>query len=408
MKNKFLTAILSVFIAIVLWNYIVTVVSPGWEDTYYNIPVVLRGESILEERGLILISGQDTTVNLELSGNRQDLIKIKNSDITLIADLSRIYEAGTHALEYEILPINGVSVKSRNPSRITLQVANRKTEKIPVTVNYLGAVPEGFISDKGASVLDHEFVTVSGPEDVVGQIRQAVIEVDLTGRTESFIESYRITLCDEEGEPVDVSMVTANVAEVRLEMKIECFKTIPLVLNVVDGGGATAETTKIEIEPAELAISGSSAALDLLEQLDLGTVNLATITEATERVFDIELPVGVTNRTGISQATVKISFPGLSTKELLITEFVPINVPEGMTADILTKEMKLVFRGPAAEISGLSAADVRVMVDFTGAQAGTSTYELTLSLSSRVPNVGVLTGGDSRVSATVAPDDEKK
>ena len=130
-----------------------------------------------------------------------------------------------------------------------------------MTVNYLGAVPEGFISDKGASVLDYEFVTVSGPEDVVGQIRQAVIDVDLTGRTESFIESYRITLCDEEGEPVDVSMVTANVAEVRLEMKIECFKTIPLVLNVVDGGGATAETTKLEIEPAELAISGSSAAI---------------------------------------------------------------------------------------------------------------------------------------------------
>ena len=137
-------------------------------------------------------------------------------------------------------------------------------------------------------------------------------------------------------------------------------------------------------------------------------MNLATITEATERVFDIELPVGVTNRTGISQATVKISFPGLSTKELLITEFVPINVPEGMTADILTKEMKLVFRGPAPEVSGLSAADVRVMVDFTGAQAGTSTYELTLSLSSRVPNVGVLSGGDNRVSATVVPDNGKK
>ena len=41
MNNKFLTALLSIAIAIGLWFYVVTVVKPESTDTYYNIPVVL-------------------------------------------------------------------------------------------------------------------------------------------------------------------------------------------------------------------------------------------------------------------------------------------------------------------------------------------------------------------------------
>ena len=49
MKNKFLSFLLSLTIAFTLWYYVITVVSPGSEEWYYNIPVVFEGETVLTE-----------------------------------------------------------------------------------------------------------------------------------------------------------------------------------------------------------------------------------------------------------------------------------------------------------------------------------------------------------------------
>ena len=103
-KNKPLMIVLSVLISIVLWLYVVTVVSPESEATLYNIPVVLQGESALDERGLVLVSDDEYKINLQLYGNRKDLNKVNSGNVTIIADLTKIYDPGTHNLSYNISP----------------------------------------------------------------------------------------------------------------------------------------------------------------------------------------------------------------------------------------------------------------------------------------------------------------
>ena len=73
MKNKLISVVLSIFIATALWLYVITTVSPGSKETYYNIPVVLANESVLTERGLMITYQSSTTATLVLSGNRSDL-----------------------------------------------------------------------------------------------------------------------------------------------------------------------------------------------------------------------------------------------------------------------------------------------------------------------------------------------
>ena len=50
MKTNAIRILLAIVIAFALWMYVITVVSPNSEDTFYNIPVNLRGESILNDR----------------------------------------------------------------------------------------------------------------------------------------------------------------------------------------------------------------------------------------------------------------------------------------------------------------------------------------------------------------------
>ena len=102
MKNKILYLLLSVVIAFGLWGYVITTVSPEWEETYYDIPVALKNEKVLHENGLMLNEKETPTVTLRLKGNRSDLINLNKSDITLVADLAKIYESGQQSVSYSI------------------------------------------------------------------------------------------------------------------------------------------------------------------------------------------------------------------------------------------------------------------------------------------------------------------
>ena len=54
MKNKILTILLSVGLAVALWLYVVTVVSPNSDKHYYNIPITIQSEIMLQDRGLMI------------------------------------------------------------------------------------------------------------------------------------------------------------------------------------------------------------------------------------------------------------------------------------------------------------------------------------------------------------------
>lgn len=210
MKNKIMSLLLSLAVAVALWVYVITTVSPGSTVTISGIPVVYEGETVLtEDRGLMLTSEKNATVSLTLSGNRSDLAKLDKSNIAVKVDLTKIYDPGDRKLTYSYtwpadVPNNAITVESKYPGEIPVTVEKKLKTAIAVQVAYNGSVPEGFMDDRENAVLDYPEIRVEGPSSVVSLIDHARIEVDLTDRTESVSESYRYTLCDAEGNPVDV------------------------------------------------------------------------------------------------------------------------------------------------------------------------------------------------------------
>lgn len=407
MKRKILTALLSAAIAFGLWVYVITVEKTDTTEPYYNIPVVLEGESILTERGLMIVDGRDTTVTMNIYGNRSDLRKINSGNITLVADLTRIDRAGEVELSYTYsfpgdVAQNALSVESREPGTITLSIANRITEEVPVQITYVGeqADPDKYLVDKENAVMDNRYVTISGPDMVINQIDHAEITVDLTNRKESFVERYPLTLCDEDGNGVDVSLVTANISEVSLELKILRYKDIELGYAVVNGGGATQSTSKIEVMPETIRVAGNEQVLSKLTQINLGTINLSELTKATTLHFAITLPDGVTNLSGETEATVKVSFPDLATKEFTINRILPQNVPEGLVAELAANTLKVSVRGPKEIINQMTDADLSATVDFTDKTIGTETHAVRIVINEAyADDVGAV--GTYSVSATL-------
>lgn len=404
MKNKILSILLSAAIAFGLWIYVITVVSPESEKTYYNIPVVLQNTDALTERGLMIVS-EDPVVTLDLKGNRTDLNLLNESNINVLANVINIKEAGTHKLTYNVaypgnIADNAVTVQSSSTDQITIRVENRIKKNVPVVIDYGGSsVPEGFIADKEKAQLDFRYIEVSGPESVMENIHQAVIQANLNDQTQTLIEECVYTLCNEQAEPVDATMVTTNVEKVTLTVKIQRVKEIDLILNIIDGGGATRENSSITINPATIRVSGSDALLEDLEGIELGSINLAEVLADRTMTFPIRLPEEVTNETGVTEAVVKIEFPQLLTKTFNITSITPINVPEGLEVDMITQALEVQVRGPIEAVKAVKDTDITVTVDFAGAQIGTATMKAEIILSENFRDVGAM--GTYQVSATL-------
>ncbi len=406
-RTKLYSLLLSIFVAFGLWLYVVTNVSQGDDKTFYNIPVVMEGESVLNERNLMITSVSTKSVSMHLSGTRSNLNKINSGNITVKVDLSSIREPGESiALSYTAsypgdVPSNAFVVESQNPSRIYVNVDYRRTKEIPVEIKWTGTRSESCLYDTENAMLDNSTVTIVGPAAVADQISRAVIEVDLTNRTESMSESFRYTLCDEEGNPVNAEQITTSVEEVRVDLQIQRIKVVTLTADLIYGGGATEQNTTVEIEPQTIRVSGSEAVLaDVGDIYSVGTINLAELEKVSNTLtYTVTMPEGVTNQTGVSDVTVTVTFTGLKTKDFTIDNIQPINVPQGLDAEIINANLMVKVRGPASQIDKLTEEDITAVVDFSNAEIGTATYKATITFADGFANVGAMK--TYSVSATV-------
>ncbi len=401
--SKILQILLAGIIAFGLWIYVVTVERTETEQTFYNVPVVLDGESVLEDRGLMLAGDSNPTVTLKLNGNRSDLNKLRSSDITVLVDLTRIYEAGEKDLNYTVsfpadVQNSAIEVVSRDPATITLTVAERLSKEIPLEAAPSGQPASGFELDMdGVQMVYNErnisTITVTGPKDIVEDIASAKLPADMSGKKESFEERVNVILCDADGQRIesDLSAVTPSPHNVKLTVPVLQQKQVELTVDVVEGNGLTEEDVQIELSYDTLLLAGRPAVMkDFKDRLSIGTINLGELTDLdnSENVayytFEVTLPDNVQisaqePNDGTVEVTVTLQEYTSKSWNLDISETDIINVPTGKTAVLQNTKLRVTLEGRASVLDRLTADDFEVTVDAARGTSGQCKVTVTCS-----------------------------
>ena len=384
MKSKVLTIVASILIAFGLWFYVITVEHTQVDTTFRNIPVVLDGKSVLDERNLIITSGTDLKVDLRLSGNRTNLNKLKISDISVTVDLTKIYEEGEKELTYKVEIPGGsaIEVVSREPSGIKLMVEKAVTAEVPLQVQLeQGALPADF--ELLDTQLSMETVVVRGPERLINQIKSAKMMIsgadiaqNRVAASDDVVLDKKYTLCDEQGQPItEYDLLTVNKDEVRVTLQVSKVKDVPLVYDLKPGGGLTAADVKITLDSTTIRLAGSQADIDGLNVLSIGVIDLSDPRIVSGEPFTrpLNLSENLTNISGITEVTVTVTFQKkmvTRTVEISSKQFQAVNKPQNLEPQYQTQKLKVTLRGTEQAMAQLDEKNVIVLVDLADMRAG--------------------------------------
>ena len=406
-KSKLITMIISLLAAFLLWVYVVTIVNPEGEITLSDIPVSFSGEEVLrEDQGFVITEGKDVTVTAHFSGKNSDLKKLEQyqEEIVAVVDVSKVRSAKEYTLSYDLTLPNSVqqsavTVFDRRPSTVSFTVQRLVSKPVEVVGDFSRVeIAEDYMLDSRS--FDYETVTVEGPEDIVSTIQCAQVEMSRTNLDKSVTETLSFTLLDENGNAVDTSMLTTNTDRIEVTLNVVKYKTVPLDVEFIDGGGATGKDVSYEIDPPTITLSGDSTVLDTLNKIVLGNIDLASIKNSTEvKPFAIVIPDGAKNVSGEEQASVTIRIKNKETAVIRATNIAFINTPEGYTPNSVTQLVQVTVRASASDIDKISSSSLRVVADMTGCtQAGTYQVPVTIYIDG-YPDAGVV--GEYSIAVTL-------
>lgn len=393
MKKKILYALLSTVIAIGLWVYVVTVVSPESTETYRNIPVVIEGENLLRDRGLMIVTEKIPQVTLKLSGNRSDLRKLNSSNITIVVDVSRISAVGSKDLPYDIsypgdVPSGSIQVMSQSPERITITVAEAGRVTVPIEIKSPNKVNAPYWVDSSNIKASQEKVTIEGPAEVIAKIKSAAVTVDVSGKTETIKEDFPVVLYDADGNVVESQWLTLDAPQINVTVPIYLKKTVEVEYeNLLYTGGTTPENTELENLPKKVTVYGNEQVISKLEKITLkNKIDLSTYVHGQTFEFEIEktdLPFGVYLDEEVPDSvTVTVKMTGLSTTTVFVPAAnVTIIHPEGSKAALTVSSIGVTLRGPSDRIRTVKAEHITVTVDASNVNSDTDKVKYTVEMA---------------------------
>ena len=385
----------SILIAIVIWFSINN--DDDIELSISDIPVEFyNAESALANKGLMLISGEDATVDLVLSLPRSMIYTFDPGRVRVIADLNSINSTGTQTISWSIIyPANSsrISVKSPTVRTVSVRVGElfRKTD-VEIHCKLVGTVADGFAA--GSVQLLPNKLEVWGQQNDVMKVNYAQVTLNIENARSTIVELVEYELYDYNDELIENSSIHSASSTVQVTMPVISATEIPLVVNYVESPGVRKDSFDISMDISSVTLSGDANEIAKIGKIELGEVVLAEIDGTETFTFDIDVPEGLTNLSGVSTAVLTVSNRDISTKDLTVTKFDYENFgAEDRSVEVVTSSLNVALRGPEGVLEGIDASDVTAVADLSGVTDASGTYTVPANLRIEGnPDVGTVQG----------------
>ncbi len=407
--NVFLK-ILSLFVAVFLWSYVVLTDNPPKTQTFPDLTVQTVGVENLEERGLTVVTTEDPKITLKVTGTSKDMAQLSVNDIKAEVDLSNIQEAGVYYIQPTITIDKDTDSISFEPRRLQITVENVVSKDVPVRVTTMNNLSEDRLV--GTLTPSQETIQITGAESVVSTVGYALLTVDLDNISKNIAQTCRVTLYTEEDTLVDSPWVTPETDTLDVTIGVNHVVTLPLQVSLISSADLTSDMVETTISPGSVRVYGESDAVSALTSLSLGSIDLGQIEKDGEQVkLSIKLPEGVHLMDGEpKQASVQITMKDDITRTVEVSSISLKDTSEEAEKPIVTlntSSVNVEVVGKANAVSKVTAENIQVEATFDSSALGAGTHEVSAQVTVQADGVNVRTE-EVTVSITIVAQEEEE
>lgn len=366
-KNRLMRIVISIVAALAFWIYMEIQEPVDVTTEVRNIPVEFTGEdTTLADRGLMLLSGYDVTVDLELQGSRSVLWKLNKDEVRVVVNTAGITSAGTQKLRYSVdfpdeIPDNAISVKNASIWNVTVKVGELYTKEVPIEVDIRGSVPNGYFTEN--VIVDPVKLTLRAPREELLNVSHAKVVLNIGDATSTLIKTLEYTLYDYNDIPVYNNEIRASTKLIQVTLPIRTTKEVPLRIELI-GAEQHSESVHVDIAPSTVTIVGEADALSGINAITLDKIYVEDLITGLNGPYSytIKTPAGVSTQNGVKEAVVTVAVNGTTEGSVIVENVNCEGVADGLRAHV-DEPLTIALWGTEEAVLTMTPEQVLVRVD---------------------------------------------
>lgn len=289
LENDLYVRLIALFLAVVLWLYVVNEHSPQVQRTF-TIPI----KYINQSPDLVLMD-KVTSVKVKITGLNDNVLAIDQSQIKAEVDLKGA-EEGNYYLPLKVSAPFTVKIAEFNPKKVPINLQNIVSKRVALVPQVKGSNLEKKSVSGIAS--DLKEIKVTGPEKQVDKVRLGLAVVDISQLIGNKT-TVKIIPVDELGQAVSDIQVEPKFTQIIVStLPLKQLAVSPVLVGKPADGYRIKEVTAV---PNMVKVSGNH--LEKINSLKTLPIDITGLDSNIQKETELILPNGVM---ALEKQTVKV------------------------------------------------------------------------------------------------------
>ena len=389
-------ASLSIVMGFALWIFVTDTENPTRSGV---LPIELAVESV-NVPGDLALSGSPVNVRVRVEVADDVWNTLSLADFKATLDLDGL-QAGTYDLPVRVEPLTGrggLRVTQVIPDTVAVELKSLFSKSVSASVSLEGAPPPGY--EASIPELDAETVLVTGTQDRVTLVTQAVASLDLSGRTESLTQAVRLEPRDSRGFLVEGVSLEPSVMNVSVQIEQTQFSRALVISPTVVGTPAAGyDIVSLFADPAVITVFGPQSFVGETATIRTQPIDITGATEDVILTVSLDLPRDVSVSGGTS-VTVTVQIEPAQGRQTLGVTAVIVGLDPDLSVSGPLPLVEVVLLGELPDLREIRPNDIAATINLTGLKEGTHTVSVSISVP---PEASVASISPDEVEITLEP-----
>ena len=414
LRNNFLLALLSLFLACIVWLIISMTQYPDALKTIEHIPLSTDiSGSVAGNNGLSVISSDVEEVTVELLAGKTQVGSLNNETLEAYIDADSVTNPGTRTLTIKIRGASNINyeVKSVKPANATIVFDKMDTRTFDVSAQIPNvSVVDGKAIDQNDITCEPSEVRITGPSSQLDKISKciAVSNKELSLDSTYNLQSDELQLYTEDNALIDQSTMKLSDAVFNITIPVRTQKEVGLYVSIVDApDNFDTDIIKFDMSSDSVVLACNNSKVEIPDMLDIGKVSLNELKPGFTKTFSISNRLEGSDYENVSDletVTVKFDDSDFAQTSLVLdkSRISTSNEPDAANYkyEVLTQRMEITLVGPEEVINEITPEDILADVNLINANLSTDQFSWNASFTCKYDSVWVVTNSKVSVQRT--------